>query len=94
MSGSADAATRRRTRYRGISYRVKADGSRTYYVHAQGCQHKVEGGEKEALALQATLRTRLARGERVASSTTTFSAIAEDWFASKSKLAKLSLIHI
>jgi hypothetical protein len=45
-----------KTRHRGITYRLRADGTRTYYVYAGGRQISVVGGEKEALAKQAELR--------------------------------------
>ena len=52
---TADPYKRHKTRHRGITYRQRQDGSRTYYVYAQGNQHKVEGGEADAVALQADL---------------------------------------
>jgi 2-dehydro-3-deoxyphosphogluconate aldolase/(4S)-4-hydroxy-2-oxoglutarate aldolase len=39
-----------KTRHRGITYRLRADGSRTYYVYASGRFLAVDGGEKEALS--------------------------------------------
>ena len=44
------------------------------------------GGEREALGLQAELRGKAARGERIRPSKATFAEVAEDWFASKRKL--------
>jgi integrase len=83
--------TRQKSRHRGITYRLKADGSRTYYVYAQAKQHRVDGGEKEALQLQAALRGKIARGERVALSKMKFGDLAEEWFASKHKLRPWTL---
>src|SRR6266536_3230445 len=57
---------RHKTRHRGITYRIRADGSRLYFVYAQGRQHSIEGGEREAVAKQAELRGKVARGERIA----------------------------
>src|SRR4051812_34342031 len=87
----SDRQKRHRTRYRGITFREKADGSRTYFVYAQGLQHPVDGGEQEAVAKQAELRGRVARGERVASSNIRFREMAQLWFASKRKLRPWTL---
>jgi integrase len=75
-----------KTRHRGITYRLKADGSRSYYVYAGGRQIAIIGGEKGALAKQAELRGRLARGERVAPRPVKFREAAEEWFESKRHL--------
>ena len=75
-----------KTRHRGITYRLRADGSRTYYVYAAGRFIAVDGGEKQALAKQAELRGRVARGERVASKPVKFKQAAEEWFESKRHL--------
>lgn len=48
----ADPAKRHPTRHRGISYRRRADGSRTYSVYFRGRYLAVEGGKKEAVAKQ------------------------------------------
>src|SRR5438874_764579 len=78
---------RQATRYRGISYRERSDGSRTYSVYFQGRYIAVEGGEQEALAKQAELRGRAARGEKTVTPTkATFADVAELWFASKRHL--------
>jgi integrase len=83
---SAGPFKRHKTRHRGITYRTKAGGSRSYYVYAGGRFLTVEGGEKEALAKQAELRGKLARGERLASRSAKFAEVAEEWYASKRKL--------
>jgi integrase len=75
-----------KTRHRGITYRLRADGSRTYYVYAGGRFIAVDGGEKQALAKQAELRGRQARGERVAPKPVKFKQAAEEWFESKRHL--------
>ena len=75
------------TRYRGISYRPRADGTRQYTVFFRGKYIGIEGGEQEALAKQAELRGKAARGERpVTASRATFADVAEQWFASKRHL--------
>jgi integrase len=89
MNGNAGPAarfTRHKTRHRGISYRRRADGSRVYSVYIKGRYRQVEGGEREALAFQAELRGKVARGERLTVSKATFATVAEEWFASKRKL--------
>jgi integrase len=75
-----------KTRHRGVTYRLKADGSRTYYVYAAGRFIAVDGGEKQALAKQAELRGRVARGERAAPKPVRFKQVAEEWFESKRHL--------
>jgi hypothetical protein len=84
---NADPFRRNRTRYRGITYRERADGSRQYSVYWRGKYLSVEGGEADALAKQADLRGKSARGERVVTPTkTTFGEVAEQWFESKHRL--------
>lgn len=80
---AADPYKRHKTRHRGITYRKRANGTRTYFVFVNGVQARVDGGEAEALALQAELRGRKARGEKVVSKKVTLGTLAEDWFTSK-----------
>src|SRR5690242_6152066 len=81
-----------RTRYRGITYRERADGSRRYSVYFRGHYLPVEGGEKDALAKQAELRREAARGEKPAVSTkVTFTDVAEQWYGSKNRLRPYTL---
>jgi integrase len=81
-----DGFKRHRTRHRGITYRLKKDGSRTYYVYSSGRQLGITGGEREALAKQAELRGRAARGERPSAGPVRFAEAAEQWFESKRQL--------
>lgn len=76
-----DPFKRKTTRYKGITYRVKADGSRSYFAYSGGRQHLVSGGEKEALRLQAELR---AKPPTVAPPSIRFRDLAEDWYEVKS----------
>jgi integrase len=85
VKGNA-AFKRHKTRHRGISYRVRSDGSRLYSVYAKGQYVQVDGGEREALALQADLRGKVARGERITPAKVTFTEVAELWFESKRHL--------
>jgi len=82
--------TRHTTRHRGITYRKRADGSRIYSVRWEGTRisKRPDGTplttEKAALELQAELRQRAGKGERiVVNSKATFSELAESWFAGK-----------
>src|SRR6516225_5322001 len=84
---------RHKTRHRGITYRLKDDGSRTYYVYAAGKQIAFGGGEREALTKQAEIRGKLARGERVAPNKIKFAEAAEEWFASKTKLRRSTRVR-
>jgi integrase len=57
-----------------------------YSVYVKGRYVQVEGGEREALAYQAELRGKIARGQRVLPAKVTFAEVAEEWFESKRKL--------
>lgn len=84
-TSQASPFKRHRTRHRGVNYRKRADGSRTYYVYANGTYITVEGGEKEAVALQAELRARQAKGDEIVTpSKLLFSEIAERYWEAKS----------
>src|SRR5687768_3795621 len=73
---------RHSTRYRGITYRDKADGSRTYYVTRSGGYLKAGKTEEEALARQAELRGKKARGEKVVlPSKKTVREFTEEWWS-------------
>lgn len=76
----ADPYKRHKTRSRGITYRERKDGQRTYFVYDRGKQVAVEGGEKEALQLQASLRTRTAP---LVPTRTKFKLVAEAWYEQK-----------
>lgn len=84
-SQSVSLTQRHKTRTPGIFYRLKADGSKSFQVSAGSGKYVTVKTEKEALALQAELRTRKTRGERiVVNDKTRFSDLAEEWFATKS----------
>lgn len=84
---SADPTKRHATRYRGVSYRERAEGARTYAVYFKGRYITVAGGEQDALAKQAELRGRAARGETPVTPTrATFREIAEAYIESKHRL--------
>jgi integrase len=57
-----------------------------YSVYVKGRYVQVEGGEREALAYQADLRGKIARGQRVLPAKVSFAEVAEQWFESKRKL--------
>lgn len=83
----ADFSKRYPTRHRGISYRIRKDGSRTYSVYHRRRYFLVEGGEHEARTLQADLVRKAARGEQtIVPSKVTFAGVAEEWFESKHRL--------
>jgi len=84
---SADPFKRHKTRYRGITYRVKADRGKTYTVFHAGRYWPVEGGEQEAIVKQAELRGKTTRGETpVVPDKATFAEVAEQWYESKHRL--------
>jgi integrase len=75
-----DPYKRHKTRYRGVTYRERADGTRTYFVFSGGSQHPVTGGESAALTLQAELRT---TPKIVVASSVRFHSFSEEWFQAK-----------
>jgi integrase len=78
---NGDPFRRHPTRHRGIVYRLRDGGARTYYVYAAGKYVAAGGTQKEALAKQAELRGKAARGERVIVATkATFEEVAEQWY--------------
>lgn len=82
-----DPTGRITTRHRGISYRLRAGGERTYSVYFGGRYIGVDGGEQEAIAKQADLRGKAARGEKpVAPTKATFREIADSYIESKHRL--------
>src|SRR6266550_11930 len=84
---TGDPTRRQPTRYRGISYRERSVGTRTYSVYFKGRYVGIEGGEKDALAKQAELRAKAARGETpVVPTKLTFAQVAEQWYESKHRL--------
>lgn len=66
MQSDSRRYMRHATRHRGLSYRVRADGSRTYAGYIGGRQVPVGSNEKDALAKYSELRARSAKGEQVA----------------------------
>jgi integrase len=84
---SSDPFKRHKTRYRGITYRVKVDRGKTYTVFHAGRYWPVDGGEQEAIAKQAELRAQTTRGETpVVPNRASFAEIAEQWYESKHRL--------
>ncbi len=87
--GNGDPFRRHPTRHRGIVYRLRDGGKRTYYCYASGHYIAAGGTEKEALAKQAELRGKAARGERVIVATkASFAEVAERWLADKRRLRR------
>jgi integrase len=75
------------TRHRGISYRPRKDGTRAYSAYFKGRYIGIDGGEQEALAKQAELRGKAAKGEKpLAPTKVTFGEVAEQWLESKRHL--------
>ena len=76
------------TRHRGISYRPRANGSRAYAVYFKGRYIGVQGGEQDALAKQAELRSQATRGQApVRPTKATFTEVAGLWLESKHRSA-------
>src|SRR5688500_11936805 len=87
---SADRTRKTRVR-RGIYYRTTADGKRRYcivFTDAAGKQvwRTVDGGLKDAEAALAEIKSKLSRGERVATTKLTLAEFVEPWLAQQSQL--------
>jgi integrase len=76
-----DRFGRHHTTHLGVVYRIKADGTRTYYAYGRGRFIRVDGGEDEALERRAALR---------GTPLNCFSGVAEEWLASKHRLRRSS----
>lgn len=77
MSASkASPFKRHTTRYRGITYRKRSDGSRTYSVYWAGSYVPAGSTEEEAVGKQAELRGKKNRGEVVIPAKRTFRDVA------------------
>jgi integrase len=78
---AGDPYKRHSTRTPGVTYRERADGTRTYSVRHQGRHVGALRTEQEAKALQAELLHKKSRGERVVlPSKVTVSEVAEEWW--------------
>jgi integrase len=82
---NGDLFKRHATRHRGISHRVRSDGSRAYSVYWRGKYVPAGRTEGEALAKQAELRRAHARGERIvlAHQAPRFAEFSATWFETK-----------
>jgi integrase len=86
-SKTNDPFTRHPTRHRGIVYRVRDGGQRSYYVYGGGRYVAAGSTEKEAVAKQAELRGKAARGEPViVAGKATFCDVADAYMESKHRL--------
>jgi integrase len=87
-SSQIDLGKYHKTRHRGLSYRLLADGSRRYYGYVpQRGRVQLRGtGERDAVAEYGDIRGRAAKGERVAPANVRFAAVAEEWLESKHRL--------
>jgi integrase len=92
-AASSQDAVARATRHpvrshRGISYRERTDGSRTYFVFFDGSYRRAGKTLQEALTLQGDLRARKGRGERTAvAPKKTVAELAAEWLDGKTRLA-------
>ena len=91
-----DQRPRIRTRHPGISYRVKANGSRQYAYWFKGSDGKghwktIPGGEKDAVKARAKVIDRIAHGQKVAPSRVLFADFADEWLEEQVALAPKSI---
>ena len=81
-----DPTRRWPTRHRGVSYRLDRSLSRSYFVYDRGKFVPAGSTERAALAKQADLRAKRARGERVVvASRKTISEVAEEWYTNAAR---------
>lgn len=86
-----DPTRRWPTRHRGISFRVNRSLERSYFVHEKGKFVPAGRTETEALAKQAEIRGKRARGERViVASRVELKFVAEEWFSDVSRRVRPS----
>ena len=85
---TADRHTYLKTRHRGLSYRLLADGSKRFYgyVPSKGRVQLRAATERHAVAEYGDLRGKVARGEQVAPANVKFGQVADQWFDSKHRL--------
>jgi len=84
---SGDPFRRHPTQHRGIVYRLRDGGERTYYAYANGGYVAAGSTRKEALAKQAELRGKAGHGEPVVvASKATFRDVADAYIESKHRL--------
>jgi integrase len=78
----------RKTRHRGLSYRLLADGSKRFYgyVPRRGRVLLRATSERAAVAEYGDLRGRVGRGERIAPTNVRFGDEAQRWFESKHRI--------
>jgi integrase len=92
-AASSQDAVARATRHpvrghRGISYRERAGGSRTYFVFFDGQYRRAGKTLQEALTMQGDLRAKKGRGERTAvPAKKTVAELAAEWLDGKTRLA-------
>jgi integrase len=86
--GRLDRYSYRKTRHRGLSFRVRNDGTRTYYgyISRRGRVPLQARLERDAVAEYGDLRGKVAKGLRIAPANVTFADVAEQWYASKHRL--------
>lgn len=82
---------RHKTKYPGVYYRERPDGSRQYIIWYVGTDGKgrfenVYGGEKDAVRARAKIIDRIAHGHKVAPTSTTFAEFAATWLEEQTGL--------
>lgn len=81
---------RHSTRHRGITFRKRTDGSRSYFVYWQSSYLKAGETLESALALQSELRARKGKGQKViVPAKITCGELLEQWFEGKTRVARL-----
>jgi integrase len=72
------------TRHRGLVYRLKEDGTRTYLGFADGRRVRLNATtERDAVSEYSELRGAVAKGSKVPPANLRFQAVAEEWLEQK-----------
>jgi integrase len=90
VPGGVDRHTFHKTRHRGFTYRLAADGSKVFYgfVPGKGRVKLQATAEREARAEWDEIRGKASKGETLPDRKARFAEVAEAWFASKTKLRR------
>lgn len=83
--------TFRPTRHRGLSWRPRRGGERTFYgyVSGRGRVRLNATAEREAVAEYGELRGKIAKGEKIAPASARFRDVAEQWYEGKTNRLRL-----
>ncbi len=84
MSEATARSTYHRTSHRGLSYQVRADGSKAFFGYAHGRRVLLTSTlERDAVAEYGEIRGKVAKGVKLAPAGIRLSEVAQDWIDQK-----------